>query len=384
MILISTLTLNALGMAVYSYVPRYLFDYLNIDITSIQLIVTIFPLTWFVFPPILGKLSDKIQNRFVFMIFGAVGLLITFILLMFTINLVLIIILLLSFGLFSASSSINLVLFQEYVENDQIYISYYNAMVVLGWFIGAFVFGIIIDLYSIESIFQFLLIFSIINLIIVIFIREKRALITERQIRDTNAKEEENLLNNDEESSPISKSIYGSLFFRNFGIRPIISVLSIIMIVHLSTNTEIGFLIGINPLISFFLIILMGRIIKDKNIKFFMICGYLLSVIVIIGYIFSSDFFGYLLCQILISFSFSMFWTATQVYIAKNTTPENKGKYTGYVTSSFYLGSFMGGLFFSLLLFTYSDYYIAMWFMIIFPGVSAIIILLKFDKIEKL
>jgi len=370
-------------MAVFSYIPRYLFDYLKVDITSIQLIVTIFPFTWFVFPPLLGKLSDKIQNRLLFMIVGAVGLILTIIFLMLTLNLILIIILLLFFGLFSTSCSINLVLFQEYVENDQIYISYYNAMTVLGWFLGAFLGGIFIDIYGIESIFQFILIFSIINIIFVLFIREKRALILERQLRDPNAKKEETLLDDSEEISPISKSIYGSLFFRNFGIRPIISVLSIIMAFHLSTNTEIGFLIGANPLIQFFLIILMGRIIKDKNIKFFMICGYCLSVIVIIGYIFSNDFFGYLLCQILISFSYSMFFTATQIYIAKNTNPENKGKYTGYASSSFYCGSFMGGLFFSLLLFTYSDYYISMIFMIVFPLISALIILFKFEIIQE-
>ena len=315
------------------------------------------------------------------MLVGAVGLILTFILLMLTLSLILILILLFMFGLFSACSSVNLVLFQEYVENDQVYISYYTALSVFGWFFGAFFGGIFVDLYGIQNIFQFILFFSIINILFVIFIRKKRALILERQNKEP--KKEEILLNEDEESSPISKSIYGSLFFRNFGIRPIISVLSIIMIMHLSTNTEIGFLIGINPLIQFFLIIIIGRIIKDKNIKAFMIIGYCLSVVVIIGYIFSTDFFGYLLCQILISFSFSMFWTATQVYIAKNTTPENKGKYTGYASSSFYLGSFMGGVFFSLLLFTYGDYYISMIFMIVFPLISALIIMFKFETIQE-
>jgi len=173
------------------------------------------------------------------------------------------------FGLFSASSTINLVLFQEYVENDQVYISYYTALSIFGWFFGAFFGGIFVDLYGIQNIFQFILFFSIMNFIIVIFIREKRDIILERQNKEP--KKEGILLNDDEESSPISKSIYGSLFFRNFGIRPIISVLSIIMIMHLSTNTEMGFLIGINPLIQFFLVILIGRVIKDNNIKFFMI-----------------------------------------------------------------------------------------------------------------
>jgi len=370
-------------MAAFAYTPRYLYDYLKVDITAIQLIVTIFPFTWFVFPPILGKLSDKIQNRLIFMIVGAVGLVITSILLMLTLNLILIIILLSLIGFFGTSSTICLVLFQEYVENDQVMVSYYYAITVLGWFLGAMLGGIFIDVYGIENIFQFLLICSIINILLVIFIREKRALIMERQVREPETKKEEILLNSDEDSSPLSKSIYGGLFFRNFGIRPIISVLAIIMAVHLSTNTEIGFLIGINPLIQVFLIIIMGRIIKDKNIKFFMIFGYCLSVIVIIGYIFSNDFIGYLLCQILISFSFAMFWTSTTVYIAKNTSPENKGKYTGYANSSFYLGSFMGGLFFSLLLFTYGDYYISMIFMIVFPLISALIILFKFETIQE-
>ena len=70
-----------------------------------------------------------------------------------------------------------------------------------------------------------------------------------------------------------------------------------------------------------------------------------------------------------------MFWTATQVYIARNTTPENKGKYVGYANSSFYLGSFLGGLYLTYLLYVSNDYYSAFWFMIIWPGISALIIL---------
>ena len=125
LILVSVLFLNTIFMAVFSYIPRYLFDYLKVDITTIQLIVTIFPFTWFVFPPLLGKLSDKIQNRLIFMIVGAVGLSLSFIFLMLTLNLILIIILLFFIGLFGTSSTICLVLFQEYVENDQVYVSYY-------------------------------------------------------------------------------------------------------------------------------------------------------------------------------------------------------------------------------------------------------------------
>lgn len=75
-----------------------------------------------------------------------------------------------------------------------------------------------------------------------------------------------------------------------------------------------------------------------------------------------------------------MFFTATQIYVSKNTTPRNKGKYLGYMNTSSQLGTFTGGVFFTLLLFIYSDYYPAMQFMVVFPVIAAMIIFLSFEK----
>ncbi len=213
------------------------------------------------------------------------------------------------------------------------------------------------------------------------FIKEDRSLILERhdKVKDENLNDI--IVNEKQEVSPISRSIYPSLFFRNFGIRPILLILAILMFFHLSSDTEIGFLIGINFLIQFFLNIILGHIITDKNLKWIMIIGYILSAITIFGWIIATDFWSFLLFQILISLSFAMFMTATQIYVTKHTTPRNKGKYVGYMGASTQLGSFSGGLMFSLLLVIYSgNYYPAMYFMIIFPAISALIILIKFES----
>jgi len=75
-----------------------------------------------------------------------------------------------------------------------------------------------------------------------------------------------------------------------------------------------------------------------------------------------------------------MFWNASVIYIAQKTTPINKGKYIGYANSSFYLGSFIGALFFSLLLNINPNYYVVGIPMILFPIISMIIISLKFSE----
>jgi len=156
-------------------------------------------------------------------------------------------------------------------------------------------------------------------------------------------------------------------------------ILAIIMSFHLSSDTEIGFLIGINFLLQFFQMLLIGKIITNKNIKSFMIIGYLLSAITVFGYIISTNFLSYLFFQFLVSFSYSLHWAATITYIAQNTIPKNKGRYIGYANTSVFSGSFAGGILFSLLLFSFnSDYYIAMYFMIVFPVISSIIIFMKF------
>jgi MFS family permease len=252
-------------------------------------------------------------------------------------------------------------------------------MVVLGWFFGAQLGGIFIDLFGIGNIFWFLLLFSLVNLGLTLFLKEERDLILKGFERFKAKPENIDSLFNDK-AFPLNSSIFYGLFFRNFGIRPIMSILTIIMALHLPTDSEIGFLIGINPLIQFFLMILMGKVISVDNQKSFMIGGYILSGIVVLGYIISTDFFGFLFFQILVSFSYSMFWSATHFYIAQNTTPKNKGQYISLANSMFYLGSFTGGLFFSGMLMLNPSYYIAMIPLILFPLISATIIGVKFKK----
>ncbi|MFX1503921.1 MAG: MFS transporter, partial [Promethearchaeota archaeon] len=367
LILISVFIINTVSIIVYTYVPRYIL-YLGVDKPLTQFIITIFPLTAFVFPPLYGYFSDKTQNRFSFILFGTIGMNFAFLFLFLNQNLILMVILLFLFGFFMASSNLLMALFAELVEDDKKLVSYYNAMIVAGWFVGAQSGGIFIDIYGIEKIFLFILIISLPAIIFVVFIREHRSLIIERynnrQDKDTN----DLLFNNPEDESPISQSIYYGLFFRNFSIKPIMPILAIIMSYHLGSDTEIGFLIGINFLLQFFQMLLIGQIVSIKNLKSFMIIGYSLSAISIFGYIISNNFWSYLFFQILVSFSYSMHWGATTIYVAQNTTPKNKGRYMGYANTSVFSGSFIGGLFFSLLLSLNPDYYIAMYFLIIFPA----------------
>ena len=150
---------------------------------------------------------------------------------------------------------------------------------------------------------------------------------------------------------------------------------------HLSSDTQIGFLLGFNPLVQFFLMLLTGKIISKRNEKYILMIGFFLSTAALIGYMLSTDFLGFLFSQIMISSSFALFWNATQIYIAQKTNPRNKGKYLGYANSSFFSGGFIGGLFFSLLLVIFnSNYYSSMTFMIIFPIISTLIISIKFEK----
>jgi len=351
---------------------------LGTDKPLMQLIITIFPLTAFVFPPLYGYFSDKIQNRFVFIIFGTIGINFAFLFLFLTQDLILIVILLFFFGFFMASSNLFITLFAELVEDDKKLISYFNAIVVAGWFVGAQSGGIFIDIYKIENIFLFIFILSLPTIIFVVLIRENRSLILERYKSRGDKNLNDLILNSSKEESPISQSIYYGLFFRNFSIKPIMPILAIIMGFHLGSDTEIGFLIGINFLLQFFQMLLVGQVITIKNIKSFMILGYSLSAVSIFGYIISSNFWSFLFFQVLVSFSYSMHWAATTIYIAQNTTPKNKGRYMGYANTSVFSGSFIGGLLFSLLLVVNSDYYIAMYFLIIFPAISSIIIFLKF------
>lgn len=369
----SILVLSTASIGLISYIPLYL-AIMDTSTPLIQLIMTIFPLTLFIFPPILGKYSDKIQNRILFVIVGATGVVFSTLILIFTKDLLLVILLLLFFGFFVASYRIIFTLYSELVGNNQRYISVYNALSTAGWFLGTQSGGIFIDIYGIGNFFVFISIVSFINLIIVIFIKENRSLILEHYQIIT--KENPSRFNKEK---TISRSIYYGLFFRNFGLKPIITVLSLIIGLHLFSTTEIGFLIGLNFLIQIFLMLLMGQVITEKNNKIILMVGYLFSTIAILGYIYSNNFLGFLIAQIFVAFSYSMFWSASVIYITQNSSPMNRGKYMGYANSSTFSGGFIGGIIFSLLLLLFnSDYDIAMYFMLIFPVISVFSILLGF------
>ncbi|KKN48468.1 hypothetical protein LCGC14_0652600 [marine sediment metagenome] len=383
LILISVLITNTVGLGTITYFAKYL-DYLDTKRALIQLIVSITPLTAFIFPLLFGFFSDKIQNRSLFLIFGTIGLSFSSLMLLSTQNLIVIIMLLFLFGASMASTNLSLALYVELVEDDQKLISYFNAVTVAGWFLGSQFGGIFIDVYGIDKIFLFGLLVSLPNIIIVVFIKEHRSLILERYNSEVDLNK--NGLNTSilEEEGLISFSIYPSLFLRNFSIKSILPILVIIMGFYISGVTEIGFLMGVNFLFQFFQMLLMGKVIKNTNIKSFIIIGYLLSAISVFGYIISTNFWSFLFFQLLVSFSYSMHWAAILQYIAQNTTPENKARYMSYVNASVFSGSFVGGLFFALLLFFNPDYYVAMYFLIIFPVISTFIILFKFKSNEKI
>lgn len=366
-------------MMLYTYLPQYLI-FIGTESPIITLTMTFAMSSFFIFPPLLGRYSDKIQNRIYFILIGPVGMLIALILLLFTRNIIILNILLFIFGFFTSFITIYLTLFSELVQNDKKWISYYNSICSIGNFIGVIMGGILIDTFRIENLFLFTLIAFLSSIIFNVFIRENRQLILDNNIKlsqDIQNEVKNNILVKDN----ISKSIYFSLFFRNFAIIPILNIIVILMGFYITKNTEIAFLVGINPLFQFFMMPFIGKKLNQKNLKVVMILGYSLSFIVIIGYIISVDFWSFLVFQVLVSLSYSMFWIATTVYIAQNSTPNNKGRFMGYATSSIFAGTTTGGIFFSLLLGVFkSNYYIAMSFMIIFPIISTLIISLKFKN----
>jgi MFS family permease len=368
------------AMMVIAFIPQYLTS-LGTPTPILQLIMTIFLSTLFIFPYFLGKYSDKIQNRLYFIIIGTAGMILTPFLLLFTTNLILITILLFIFGFFASAFTLFFTLYSELVQNNSKWISYYNAITALGWFTGVQVAGVFIEIYDITIVFLLSFIAMLISLIFVIFIKEDRQVIL-NSAKENRTIDVNNSRNNFENETLISKSIYYGVFFRSFGIQPILAILVVIMHIHLTNDIEIGFLIGLNPLLQFFLMIGLGMLVTDKNHKIFMILGYALSIFVILGFLFASDFWGYLLSQFLVAFSFSVYWIATITYISKNSTPRNKGSYIGIANSSSFAGNTVGGLFFGFLLaLANEDYYIAMYFMMIFPIIAIIIILLGRKKL---
>ena len=383
LILISIFIVYFGAMVIVAYLPQYLL-FIDTPEPLIQLTLSIFLSTLFIFPPFIGRISDKLQNRYLFILIGTLGILFSSFLMLFTKNLILINIALFLFGFFASSFTILLTLYAELVQNDPKKISYYNAAIAAGWFTGVLCGGIIFDFFGIQQIFLFSLLIFIISIFFVIFIKEDRQLILEHSMKLNEEDLNENSESVTEENISNFKSIYYSIFFRAFGIRPILGIIIIIMGFHITSNAEKGFLIGVNPLVQFFLMLFIGRLITDKNLKKFMLLGYILSAVIIIGYIFSFDFWSFLVIQILVSSSFSIFWMASVIYIAKNSTPKNKGSFIGKANSSGFAGDSIGGLFFTMLLVIFqSDYYPAMYFMVIFPVLSVIIVSLKFKPNKK-
>ncbi len=377
LILISDLIYSTAAMALIYYLPRYLLD-IGFNRPVVQIVTTIYPLSAVFLPQILGKFSDKIQNRYLFILLGAIGVSLMYLSLMISKNLILITTFLVIYSIFGISFRLNFTLYQELTKNSPKFVTYYNAITVFGWFLGSQLGGILIDIVGISKIFLFLLYISIFNILVILFIRENRKEILEYYNNEYNEKLKHNKFNKEDDKPSISKSIYIALFSRHFGIRPIITILAVLMALHLSSNTQIGFLLGFNPLLQFFLMLLTGKFISKNNEKYILTVGFILSSGAILGYMVASDFLGFFIAQIMVSASFALFWNATQIYIAQKTNPRNKGKYLGYANSSFFSGGFFGGIFFSLLLFFNSDYYAFMWIMIIFPVISTIVILVKF------
>ena len=382
-ILIYIIIIYFSAMIIVAYIPKYL-QYLDAPEPIIQLTRSIFMGTLFIFPPFLGKLSDRIQNRFLFILIGTIGMIVSLFSLLFTKDLIIINILLFIFGFFASSSTILFTLYVELVQNDPKKISRYNASIAIGWFLGVQSGGILIEIFSIEYMFVFSFLPFLLAFFFVIFIKEDRNLILENYRKLEESNQMPNKLNTDEEIGSNLKSILYSLFFRSFGIRPILGILILIIGLYLTNETEIGFLIGVNPLLQFFLMILVGKIITNKNLKVFIILGNFLTIFIIFGYIYSFNFWTFLIFQILVALSYSLLWMGSLTYIAQNSTPKNKGRYIGYATMSTFAGDSIGGLFYSLLLVIFlSDDFLAMYSMIVFPVIALLIISFKFSPKKK-
>ena len=99
LILISDLIASIFGMGVFSYFPRYLLN-LGVDIVVIQLIISLFIFTTVFFPTLVGRFSDRVQQRALLFKFGAVGVCFSLFLLTTVISLIIILVLLFFYGFF--------------------------------------------------------------------------------------------------------------------------------------------------------------------------------------------------------------------------------------------------------------------------------------------
>jgi DHA1 family multidrug resistance protein-like MFS transporter len=170
-ILISVFFIYISIMLLITFLPKYL-EFLGIEQAAITLSMTIIMFTLFIFPPLLGKFSDKIQNRIYFIYLFPVGIVFSLVLLIFTKDIILLNIILFMFGFFISFLTVYLTLFSELVQNDKKWVSYYNATCSIGNFIGVLIGGMLIDLFKIGNIFIFTLASFLIAIVFIVFIRE--------------------------------------------------------------------------------------------------------------------------------------------------------------------------------------------------------------------
>lgn len=383
-LLLSVFFQMAGGISFFTYYPRFL-SALGADNFLISFIISMFSLASFIFPSIIGFFSDKFQTRKKFIRYGIIGNIIIIIPIFFIgIEYIWIYFpLIFISGFFINCYGMIYPLFSEVCLNDSKWISYYSAVVASAWFFGSFFCGIYVDLIGIEYLFYYYISFLLISFIFSLFIKENR----EEIFKLNKSLKQDNLVNVDLEKiqhdnilNTISYSLYFALFFRNFGIRPIFNVLAIFFALTLTSDIEIGFLISINFLLQIAISVMIGRIINKKNMKFILILGFIFSSFAMLGYYFSRDFWGFLIAQLLVSFSYAAFWTASMIYISQNTTPENKGRYVGLANSFFSLGNFTGNIFFGILLMINDNFYFTILVLFLFPTISALFILFGFKS----
>ena len=370
------------GLAFYTYYPRYL-AMIGTESFVITYIVSMVSLAAFIFPPLIGKYSDKRQKRKVFITVGGFASVI-FYFLCFIVSLEFVwlaFILIFVMGFFGSSYSITYPLYSESSADDPKCISYYTAVTALSWSSGAFLSGFLMELFGLEGIYYLVLITVFLSAVPCLFIVENR-----EEILSMNVISEQIAENDLEAEGKFDKKtlnliflpLFLAFFFRNLGIRPILGLAAIFFSFTLTSEAQIGFLIGINPLIQAALTLIVGKIINKRNMKIFMVIGFATSSLAMLGYYFAVDFWGLLISQIFVCISYTFFWNASIIYISQATTPENKADFVGRAWSFFYLGQFVGNWFMGGLLTINNDYYFTLLVMIIFPMISVLLIIFWF------
>jgi len=159
-------------MTIITFIPLFL-QYLGIDRVQIQLITTIFPFSSSLFPSFIGKFSDKVQNRGYFFKIGLIGATFTVFLLNLTRDVIFIALLILLLSFFNSCYRMIMPLFQELVENRSRQIIYYNMTMVLGWYVGSQLGGLVVEVNGINHFLLFVLMLYFLNIFLALFIKEE-------------------------------------------------------------------------------------------------------------------------------------------------------------------------------------------------------------------